>query len=60
MRKSQIRVATALLLAACAAPSAAGAGGQQAAADEAASAQALLDRYCVTCHNARLRTADLA
>ena len=60
MSKRQIRVATALLLAACAAPGAAGAGGQQAAADEAASAQALVDRYCITCHNARLRTADLA
>ena len=60
MSKRQFRVATALLLAACAAPGAAWATGQQAGADEVASAQALLDRYCVTCHNERLRTADLA
>ena len=47
---------TAGLLLAVAAPTAAG----QSAAGEAASAQALIDRYCVTCHNDRLRTADLA
>ncbi len=52
-------LAAALLLAVFAAPAAAEAGGQSAA-DEAVSAQALLDRYCITCHNARLRTADLA
>ena len=51
---------TAGLLLAAAAPSAASAGAGQPAAGEAASAQALLDRYCVTCHNERLRTADLA
>jgi mono/diheme cytochrome c family protein len=27
---------------------------------DAASTRALLDRYCVTCHNARLKTGDLA
>ncbi len=52
-------LAAALLLAVFAAPAATEAGGQSAA-DEAVSAQALLDRYCITCHNARLRTADLA
>ena len=31
----------------------------QAPAAEAASPRAVLDRYCITCHNARLRTADL-
>ena len=52
-------LAAALLLAVFAAPGGAHAAGGQAAAD-ASSAQALVDRYCVTCHNARLRTADLA
>ena len=42
------------------------AGGGQAralesgGAPEAESVRAVLDRYCVTCHNQRLRTADLA
>ena len=37
------------------------AAGAQARPDSAAAqAQALLDRYCVTCHNARLRTGGLA
>jgi hypothetical protein len=38
------------------------AAGQQAAGQGAAPSadRVLLDRYCVTCHNARLRTADLA
>ena len=49
-----------LLLAVLAAPGGADAAGGQSAVNEAASAQALLDRYCITCHNARLRTADLA
>ena len=42
----------------------AGAGQAQAPesgrAPEAESVRAVLDRYCVTCHNQRLRTADLA
>jgi mono/diheme cytochrome c family protein len=33
---------------------------QQAVSSEAASARALVDKYCVTCHNERLRTAGLA
>ncbi|MCH7749796.1 MAG: DUF1592 domain-containing protein [Acidobacteria bacterium] len=33
--------------------------GQPATTDSAASQRALLDRYCVTCHNQRLRTAEL-
>ena len=33
--------------------------GQPATTDSAASQRALLDRYCVTCHNQRLRTAAL-
>jgi len=53
-------LAAALLLAVFAAPGGAHAAGGQSAAADAASAQALVDRYCITCHNARLRTADLA
>src|SRR5688500_3398049 len=30
-----------------------------AAAPDAATQRALVDKYCVTCHNARLKTADL-
>ena len=33
--------------------------GVQASQAEAASQRALLDRYCVTCHNQRLKTGDL-
>ena len=33
---------------------------QPAPASTVSAHRALLDRYCVTCHNARLRTADLA
>jgi mono/diheme cytochrome c family protein len=33
---------------------------QSSSSDSAADYRALLDRYCVTCHNTRLRTADLA
>ena len=33
---------------------------QTSAPDAVAAHRELLDRYCVTCHNARLRTADLA
>jgi hypothetical protein len=32
---------------------------QKSAPTNAASARALLDKYCVTCHNARLKTANL-
>ena len=53
-------LAAALLLGAFAAPGGAHAAGGQSAAAGQASAQALLDRYCITCHNERLRTADLA
>ena len=51
---------TGLLLTLLAAPGGALAAGQQAADADATEARALLDRYCITCHNARLRTADLA
>ncbi len=47
----------------CAAAAAAGvpAAGQNAKAENSASAdRATLDRYCVTCHNTRLRTGGLA
>jgi mono/diheme cytochrome c family protein len=47
----------------CAAAAAAGvpAAGQKAKAENSASAdRATLDRYCVTCHNTRLRTGGLA
>ena len=37
----------------------AGPPGQPAATEFATPQRALLDRYCVTCHNQRLRTADL-
>ena len=52
------RLAAGLLLAVIVTPSGARAA-QQSDPDEAA-VHALLERYCVTCHNARLRTADLA
>ena len=42
------------------APAALTAGGAGAVPESGAEVRALLDRYCVTCHNARLRTADLA
>ena len=51
------RPAVGLLLAVLAAPAAAA---QQPDSGDAAAAHALLERYCVTCHNSRLRTADLA
>ena len=54
------RPAAGLLLAVLAAPGGALAAAQQSNPNEAAAAHALLERYCVTCHNARLRTADLA
>ena len=61
MRKRSILPATGLLLAALAAPSAGwAAAGQQPDSSDAVSAHTLVERYCVTCHNARLRTADLA
>ena len=34
--------------------------GAQPAGDAAAGHRELVDRYCVTCHNPRLRTADLS
>ena len=52
------RLAAGLLLTVIVTPSGARAA-QQSDPDEAA-VHALLERYCVTCHNARLRTADLA
>ena len=60
MSKRPFLPAAGLLLAILVAPAGARAAAQQSDPNEAASAQALLDRYCVTCHNARLRTADLA
>ena len=51
---SAAAVAGAVLLGYAAPPSSA------AVEPEAESVRAVLDRYCVTCHNARLRTADLA
>ena len=60
MSKRPFLPAAGLLLAIFVAPAGARAAAQQSDPNEAASAQALLDRYCVTCHNARLRTADLA
>ena len=47
------------LRAAQASPSAA-APGAQAASAKASASQGVIDRYCVTCHNARLRTGGLA
>ena len=58
MSMHPFRLAAGLVLAAFVAP--AGAAAEQSAAGGAASAQALVDRYCVTCHNDRLRTANLA
>ena len=52
-----------LLLAGLAAPGGAAAGAQQpgaAASGAGTPADALLARYCVTCHNERIRTAGLA
>ncbi len=43
-----------------AAPSGARAAGEPRAASDAAAWRAVLDRYCVTCHNGRLRTGNLA
>ena len=37
----------------------AGGGAQEPAAGSPSEHRALLDRYCVTCHNARLQTAGL-
>ena len=60
MNSRCLYLAAGVLLAVLAVPAGAHAAGEQSGADEATAAQALLDRYCVTCHNARLRTADLA
>ena len=43
-----------------AAPSGARAAGEPPAVSDAAAWRAVLDRYCVTCHNGRLRTGNLA
>ncbi|MCY4077159.1 MAG: DUF1592 domain-containing protein, partial [Acidobacteria bacterium] len=51
--------ALALTVPAPAAPAAASPQESHAGAVETASPRALLDRYCVTCHNERLRTAGL-
>ena len=65
-------LAAALALAPCAAPAAAEtqgaastpsgaqAAGEPRAASDAAAWRAVLDRYCVTCHNGRLLTGNLA
>ena len=58
MSNHPFRLTAGLLLAVLVAPSGAWAAAQQSDSHEAA--RALLERYCVTCHNARLRTADLA
>ncbi len=50
----------ALLLAAVAPPSLAGPAAGAAPRAETSQHRATLDRYCVTCHNQRLRIADLA
>ncbi|MCY4601792.1 MAG: hypothetical protein OXF27_17950, partial [Acidobacteria bacterium] len=61
MKKRLLVSTTGLLLALLAAPSAGwAAAGQQPDSSDAVSAHTLVERYCVTCHNARLRTADLA
>ena len=60
MSRRSFAIASGLVLSLLTVPAAASAAGQQDAADEAASAQVLLERYCITCHNERLRTADLA
>ena len=60
MNSRCLYLAAGVLLAVLAVPDGARAAGEQSGPDEATAAQALLDRYCVTCHNARLRTADLA
>ena len=58
MSMHPFRLAAGLVLAALVAP--AGAAAEQSAEGGAASAQALVGRYCVTCHNDRLRTGNLA
>jgi len=58
---SALLVATWIAAAGWSVPIAAGARAPaaQAPADSAATHRAVLDRYCVTCHNARLKTAGL-
>ena len=58
-----VRVAAALALAAALAPGEAARGGHLLAAAQSSAApdaQAVLDRYCVTCHNTRAQTGGLA
>ena len=60
MSMHPIRSAAGLVLAILVVATGSPAAAQEVAGGDAAASQALLDRYCVTCHNARLRTADLA
>ena len=60
MNSRCLYLAAGVLLVVLAVPDGAHAAGGQSGPDEATAAQALLDRYCVTCHNDRLRTSNLA
>ena len=51
---------TVAVLSTASGPVHAGAPGQQTATGAPTPQRTLLDRYCVTCHNARLQTAGLA
>ena len=58
LRRTVLAAAAALVWLPAGAPAAEAQGAAPASASGAPS-RALLDRYCVTCHNERLRTADL-
>ena len=52
-------MSTKLLLIACGVPMSLGVVWGQAAKPDAASERALVDKYCVTCHNTKLKTGNL-
>ena len=60
MKLGSSRLLARALLAAMLAAAPAAAAAEPAPPADAAAVRALLDRYCVTCHNERLRTAGLA